>query len=178
MLTKDAGECVICLEELLQGDTIARLPCLCIYHKRYERVGRASSAPSETPEGSFCAGGGEKDGTSSLAILSPLVGDDLSSSLRAQGSRQRPAGGKSEHAECRMQASGLMGRPVEPPRFKALRTPPGRLVCIRLPEPYLPLRAPVLHSVRTVICAREAEGKGVRAAPAPVPSPRGGLRQE
>ncbi|KAK2501040.1 hypothetical protein MC885_016942 [Smutsia gigantea] len=34
VLTKDAGECVICLEELLQGDTIARLPCLCIYHKR------------------------------------------------------------------------------------------------------------------------------------------------
>ncbi|OBS81387.1 hypothetical protein A6R68_20415 [Neotoma lepida] len=35
VLTKDAGECVICLEELLQGDTIARLPCLCIYHKRH-----------------------------------------------------------------------------------------------------------------------------------------------
>ncbi|XP_026535924.1 E3 ubiquitin-protein ligase ZNRF1 [Notechis scutatus] len=33
VLTKDSGECVICLEELLQGDTIARLPCLCIYHK-------------------------------------------------------------------------------------------------------------------------------------------------
>ncbi|KAG8562588.1 hypothetical protein GDO81_015740 [Engystomops pustulosus] len=35
VLTRDAGECVICLEELSQGDTIARLPCLCIYHKRY-----------------------------------------------------------------------------------------------------------------------------------------------
>ena len=35
VLTEDKGECVICLEELLQGDTIARLPCLCIYHKRY-----------------------------------------------------------------------------------------------------------------------------------------------
>ncbi|KAG8437313.1 hypothetical protein GDO86_008135 [Hymenochirus boettgeri] len=34
VLTRDAGECVICLEELSQGDTIARLPCLCIYHKR------------------------------------------------------------------------------------------------------------------------------------------------
>ncbi|XP_061225880.1 E3 ubiquitin-protein ligase ZNRF1-like [Neopsephotus bourkii] len=33
VLTKDSGECVICLEELLQGDMIARLPCLCIYHK-------------------------------------------------------------------------------------------------------------------------------------------------
>ncbi|AWO97155.1 putative E3 ubiquitin-protein ligase ZNRF2 [Scophthalmus maximus] len=33
VLTKDAGECAICLEELAQGDTIARLPCLCIYHK-------------------------------------------------------------------------------------------------------------------------------------------------
>ncbi|XP_075068519.1 E3 ubiquitin-protein ligase ZNRF2 [Mixophyes fleayi] len=33
VLGKDAGECTICLEELQQGDTIARLPCLCIYHK-------------------------------------------------------------------------------------------------------------------------------------------------
>ncbi|XP_023215252.1 E3 ubiquitin-protein ligase ZNRF2-like isoform X2 [Centruroides vittatus] len=33
VLTEDKGECVICLEELVQGDTIARLPCLCIYHK-------------------------------------------------------------------------------------------------------------------------------------------------
>uniref|UniRef100_A0A3P8S436 RING-type E3 ubiquitin transferase n=1 Tax=Amphiprion percula TaxID=161767 RepID=A0A3P8S436_AMPPE len=33
VLMKDAGECAICLEELQQGDTIARLPCLCIYHK-------------------------------------------------------------------------------------------------------------------------------------------------
>ncbi|KAK2517156.1 hypothetical protein Q9233_013357 [Columba guinea] len=33
VLGKDAGECAICLEELQQGDTIARLPCLCIYHK-------------------------------------------------------------------------------------------------------------------------------------------------
>ncbi|XP_030639653.1 E3 ubiquitin-protein ligase znrf2 [Chanos chanos] len=33
VLSKDTGECAICLEELVQGDTIARLPCLCIYHK-------------------------------------------------------------------------------------------------------------------------------------------------
>nr|XP_024215706.1 E3 ubiquitin-protein ligase znrf2 isoform X4 [Halyomorpha halys] len=33
VLKEDKGECVICLEELTQGDTIARLPCLCIYHK-------------------------------------------------------------------------------------------------------------------------------------------------
>ncbi|RWS13230.1 E3 ubiquitin-protein ligase ZNRF2-like protein [Dinothrombium tinctorium] len=33
ILTEDKGECVICLEDLTQGDTIARLPCLCIYHK-------------------------------------------------------------------------------------------------------------------------------------------------
>ncbi|KAI1285447.1 E3 ubiquitin-protein ligase ZNRF1 [Halotydeus destructor] len=34
ILTDDKGdECVICLEDLSQGDTIARLPCLCIYHK-------------------------------------------------------------------------------------------------------------------------------------------------
>ncbi|XP_076336831.1 uncharacterized protein LOC143239544 isoform X1 [Tachypleus tridentatus] len=33
ILSEDKGECVICFEELVQGDTIARLPCLCIYHK-------------------------------------------------------------------------------------------------------------------------------------------------
>ncbi|KAG8189080.1 hypothetical protein JTE90_028628 [Oedothorax gibbosus] len=33
VLTEDKGECVICLDDLTQGDTIARLPCLCIYHK-------------------------------------------------------------------------------------------------------------------------------------------------
>lgn len=33
VLTDDKGECVICFEDLVKGDTIARLPCLCIYHK-------------------------------------------------------------------------------------------------------------------------------------------------
>ncbi|XP_046992963.1 E3 ubiquitin-protein ligase ZNRF1 isoform X1 [Schistocerca americana] len=33
VLADDKGECVICLEDLQQGDIIARLPCLCIYHK-------------------------------------------------------------------------------------------------------------------------------------------------
>ncbi|XP_053201370.1 E3 ubiquitin-protein ligase ZNRF1-like [Panonychus citri] len=33
ILTEDKGECVICLDDLSQGDIIARLPCLCIYHK-------------------------------------------------------------------------------------------------------------------------------------------------
>ncbi|WAR11526.1 ZNRF2-like protein, partial [Mya arenaria] len=33
VLTESKGECVICFDELDQGDTIARLPCLCIYHK-------------------------------------------------------------------------------------------------------------------------------------------------
>lgn len=34
VLLEDKDECVICFDELFQGDTIARLPCLCIYHKR------------------------------------------------------------------------------------------------------------------------------------------------
>ncbi|XP_061587903.1 E3 ubiquitin-protein ligase ZNRF2 [Cololabis saira] len=33
VLNKDSGECSICLEDLVQGETIARLACLCIYHK-------------------------------------------------------------------------------------------------------------------------------------------------
>ncbi|KAK1152022.1 E3 ubiquitin-protein ligase znrf2-like [Acipenser oxyrinchus oxyrinchus] len=32
-LGRDAGECSICLEDLKQGDLIARLACLCVYHK-------------------------------------------------------------------------------------------------------------------------------------------------
>uniref|UniRef100_A0AAZ1XIS7 RING-type E3 ubiquitin transferase n=1 Tax=Oreochromis aureus TaxID=47969 RepID=A0AAZ1XIS7_OREAU len=36
VLSKDSGECSICLEDLVQGETIARLACLCVYHKRYE----------------------------------------------------------------------------------------------------------------------------------------------
>ncbi|KAK6051829.1 hypothetical protein COOONC_10667 [Cooperia oncophora] len=34
VLTEDKGECTICLEEMLTGAVIARLPCLCIYHKQ------------------------------------------------------------------------------------------------------------------------------------------------
>jgi len=34
VLTEDKGECVICLDDLRCGDAIARLPCLCVYHKR------------------------------------------------------------------------------------------------------------------------------------------------
>jgi E3 ubiquitin-protein ligase ZNRF1/2 len=33
VLHEDKGECAICLDDLQQGDTIARLPCLCIYHQ-------------------------------------------------------------------------------------------------------------------------------------------------
>ncbi|XP_071957425.1 E3 ubiquitin-protein ligase ZNRF2-like [Antedon mediterranea] len=33
VLTSDQGECSICLDDMLEGNTIARLPCLCIYHK-------------------------------------------------------------------------------------------------------------------------------------------------
>ncbi|CAI5437983.1 unnamed protein product [Caenorhabditis angaria] len=34
VLKEDKGECSICLEDLLAGNCIARLPCLCIYHKQ------------------------------------------------------------------------------------------------------------------------------------------------
>ncbi|XP_050992693.1 E3 ubiquitin-protein ligase znrf2-like [Labeo rohita] len=33
VLSRESGECSICLEDMIQGDTIARLPCLCVYHK-------------------------------------------------------------------------------------------------------------------------------------------------
>lgn len=34
VLLADKGECSICFDELEKGNTIARLPCLCVYHKR------------------------------------------------------------------------------------------------------------------------------------------------
>lgn len=33
ILNDGKGECVICLDDLNPGDIIARLPCLCVYHK-------------------------------------------------------------------------------------------------------------------------------------------------
>ncbi|XP_055681746.1 E3 ubiquitin-protein ligase znrf2 isoform X2 [Lutzomyia longipalpis] len=33
ILSDAKGECVICLDDLSPGDVIARLPCLCVYHK-------------------------------------------------------------------------------------------------------------------------------------------------
>ena len=38
ILAEEKGECVICLEDLLKGHVIARLPCLCVYHKRYNNA--------------------------------------------------------------------------------------------------------------------------------------------
>lgn len=38
VLTDAKGECVICLEDLNAGDVIARLPCLCIYHKGWVHI--------------------------------------------------------------------------------------------------------------------------------------------
>lgn len=34
ILLEGKGECVICFEDMNEGDRIARLPCLCIYHKK------------------------------------------------------------------------------------------------------------------------------------------------
>nr|CAB3268055.1 E3 ubiquitin-protein ligase ZNRF2 [Phallusia mammillata] len=33
VVSTESGECAICLEDLEEGEPIARLPCLCIYHK-------------------------------------------------------------------------------------------------------------------------------------------------
>lgn len=34
VLKADAGECIICFDDMCAGEYIARLPCLCIYHKK------------------------------------------------------------------------------------------------------------------------------------------------
>ena len=46
VLTEDKGECVICLDDLRCGDAIARLPCLCVYHKRWVAEFRERPSPS------------------------------------------------------------------------------------------------------------------------------------
>lgn len=51
VLTADKGECAICLEEMNLGDNIARLPCLCIYHKDCidEWFKRKNTCPEHPP---------------------------------------------------------------------------------------------------------------------------------
>uniref|UniRef100_A0A1I8HC13 E3 ubiquitin-protein ligase ZNRF1 n=1 Tax=Macrostomum lignano TaxID=282301 RepID=A0A1I8HC13_9PLAT len=54
VLSEDKGaECAICLDDLCQGDTIARLPCLCIYHKGCidEWFKRSRSCPEHPGDG-------------------------------------------------------------------------------------------------------------------------------
>lgn len=52
VLTDDKGECIICFEELEKGQTIARLQCLCIYHKHCidDWLTRSQSCPGHPPD--------------------------------------------------------------------------------------------------------------------------------
>lgn len=52
VLTGNKGECIICFEELEKGQTIARLPCLCIYHKHCIEswLERSQSCPGHPPD--------------------------------------------------------------------------------------------------------------------------------
>lgn len=51
VLTADKGECSICLDDMSEGDNIARLPCLCIYHKNCidEWFKRKNTCPEHPP---------------------------------------------------------------------------------------------------------------------------------
>lgn len=144
---------MICLEELLQGDTIARLPCLCIYHKRYEGAGRPGSA-TPTPEGSFPVVGGESQ---------PSGGPWAAS-------KQRPARG--DVWTCGAQSRGGLWIPGplegwvcvclhEPPLLRSVQT----LVCAAGPA-------------RRALLAASAPGPAPRpqappSAPGPAPRPGG-----
>lgn len=44
VLNDPKGECVICLDDLNAGDIIARLPCLCVYHKGWERESQTAAS--------------------------------------------------------------------------------------------------------------------------------------
>lgn len=52
VLTDAKGECIICFEELEKGQTIARLQCLCIYHKHCIEnwLKRSQSCPGHPPD--------------------------------------------------------------------------------------------------------------------------------
>uniref|UniRef100_T2M9J5 RING-type E3 ubiquitin transferase n=1 Tax=Hydra vulgaris TaxID=6087 RepID=T2M9J5_HYDVU len=54
-LKVDAGECIICFDDMNIGDRIARLPCLCIYHKKciddwFKRNRCCPEHPEEIPQ--------------------------------------------------------------------------------------------------------------------------------
>jgi E3 ubiquitin-protein ligase ZNRF1/2 len=52
ILNDNKGECIICFEELEKGQTIARLQCLCIYHKHCIEnwLQRSQSCPGHPPD--------------------------------------------------------------------------------------------------------------------------------
>lgn len=55
VLTSDAGECIICLDDMCAGDRIARLQCLCIYHKQcldewFQRNRCCPEHPDQAPQ--------------------------------------------------------------------------------------------------------------------------------
>lgn len=52
VLSEDKGECIICFEELEKGQTIARLQCLCIYHKHCIEswLTKSQSCPGHPPD--------------------------------------------------------------------------------------------------------------------------------
>jgi len=52
VLTDDKGECIICFEELEKGQKIARLQCLCIYHKHCIEswLERSQTCPGHPPD--------------------------------------------------------------------------------------------------------------------------------
>jgi E3 ubiquitin-protein ligase ZNRF1/2 len=52
VLQDEKGECIICFEELQKGQTIARLQCLCIYHKHCidSWLTRSQSCPGHPPD--------------------------------------------------------------------------------------------------------------------------------
>lgn len=104
---------MICLEELLQGDTIARLPCLCIYHKRYE----AAAGPAQPhPRGLFPAGSG---GQGQTLFASYLLLNDLPYPPPLHPPLDSERGGGRGPQTCRVQGRvelpgwrDLLGRPV------------------------------------------------------------------
>jgi len=54
-LKSDAGECIICFDDMIAGEHIARLPCLCIYHKKcldewFQRIRCCPAHPDQIPQ--------------------------------------------------------------------------------------------------------------------------------
>jgi len=78
ILKADAGECIICFDDMVEGEHIARLPCLCIYHKKclddwFQRNRCCPEHPDQIPNQDYPSTSNEAGESSSSSSAEPSV---------------------------------------------------------------------------------------------------------